>query len=1079
MRAFSSLNAILLAAALLTARDLPSAEGDGTLGPWRKGDIAESAARADDAPDPVAVQTVARHYRPLLPERIFPGEKGKLKFRVMPRAPGWAGLLVLDLSGKPVPISANMNRVFLFGPDGRHAHPAGWIQHDTQFLYSDASPVAMPKTRISVYAGPLPKPRDPPATPSGEPIDTVVVDFANWSFSPSTVQLSQLLDGATRSHGPVIARNGAFWREGKRMFFWGGHENHVPSKDLSDRYAEAYSAAGLNLQRSIAFEEIVADPATGALDPAQLDRYHYLIAKLGERGIYFFMSGSGLGYLDGLWGFARGKEPPEIKRDPSAWFWLEPRCREAWKRALRTAFAAPNPYAGGVPLKDDPTLLGFELANERGLNERRFDFNRIGVAATERWREAFNGFLLRKYGSRDKLAKAWETHPLFPHEDPARNTILIPTNYRGARSPYGGRGQHDQFLTPRWYRNDFRYGLPPRANPRVLDAIEFNRKVAKRSYPFDFNHLAAPEEMARLREAFNDFLMEKYGSREALGKAWIEDPLFPWETPSVGIHPKTKKPDPALPRKTILIPSNYRGQTVYEEDDHRLADPRVSDAMEFTYEVQKTWATDMARFLRDEIGLKCAIGWNGDTFHVVQPPNHQANMNSPLDVTIAAPYLDQDNGEQLTSRIKNLKRFTAYGRIHGRPMFAYEWSVWRTQGPYVYEYALLAGILGRLYGFDAFAHHKMAPIQYPVSDPEYSRRIHYITPISDRLRRGAFCLMQWILQRARIAEEDRRILIGMPDQDAFLGGPERKMSNWAFENWLMYQIGTEDYAFQDVYDGPADRVVVHSGHGPYGDYRRAKHAILWCNSHSGREGKNPKAKEAWFALHGIRFATGQKYFLNDQFFATTEDLTDYNVVHAASEQARDAEITERARTPALAGSTARSWAATGVPKPTETDRQIYAALKRWGYPLPFAEEEIDVVWRSRDRSMEMDTRKECFRAVRDDFVLWFGRAGPDTRLALGPLAVATDEKQYAAALLPWDTADFATASTLLLWTLWNSEVFVKTSFAKEARIYAVNWLGQRLFEVRPTARETEAVRFLTARHEDIFGYEITRAPPAP
>ena len=90
-----------------------------------------------------------------------------------------------------------------------------------------------------------------------------------------------------------------------------------------------------------------------------------------------------------------------------------------------------------------------------------------------------------------------------------------------------------------------------------------------------------------------------------------------------------------------------------------------------------------------------------------------ANMTAPLDIAIAAAYLDSDNGDQLTSRTKNLKRFTAFGRILGRPMFAYEWSYWNNQGPYSYEYALLAALMGRAYGFDGYAHHKMAAYKYP------------------------------------------------------------------------------------------------------------------------------------------------------------------------------------------------------------------------------------------------------------------------------------------------------------------------------------------------------------------------------
>jgi hypothetical protein len=491
----------------------------------------------------------------------------------------------------------------------------------------------------------------------------------------------------------------------------------------------------------------------------------------------------------------------------------------------------------------------------------------------------------------------------------------------------------------------------------------------------------------------------------------------------------------------------------------------------------------MARFLRDETGIKCGIGWNGDTFQVAQAPNHLANMDAPLDLAVAAAYLDSHSGDQLTSRTKNLKRFTAYGRILGRPMLAYEWSFWNTQGPYAYEYCLLAALLGRTHGFDAYAHHKMAAYKYPVSDPIWSLPGHdYIQPLSDRPRRGVFHVAQWIMQRSRIPEEDRRLIVGFPRADVFTGGPERKMSNWAFENWLMYQIGTEDYAFGDVYDGPADRIVIHAGHGPYGDYRKAKHAILWCHANSDREGKDPRAKEKWFALHGIRFAPGQKYFLNDQFFATTEDMTDYNVVHLKAEQARrdlvraNAEKAAREGTKYLVETADHDyWAAEPDAAPPELDRQIYAALKKWGYPLPFTEREIDKVWRSRDRTLVMDTTKQEFRGDRPDMQLWFGKlAGKGGRVRLSRLEAESHEKQYSVALLPWDTGDLTTARLLVVWSHWNSRVTLKLPGLETAPIYAVNWLGKRLYQVKPIAATGQSLTFATIRDDDVFCYEIPR-----
>jgi hypothetical protein len=1017
---------------------------DGTVGPWRPEDVARGASFAEDRPNAESSSIKSKYYRSLIPETSFAGEKGEFRFHIAPRNAGWSGILICNKQGQPVPNTEKLT-VTLTGPDGDPVPGVSFVHHDSQILFSDASPIA-PKTRISVLRG-------------KEVLDQATIDFSKWTFTPSNVRMEEVLDGPTTARGFVTAKDGRLWRDGKPIFLWGGHENHIPGRGASNAYAETYPEAGMNVQRSIAIQELITDPLTGEIDKAGLDNYHYCIAKLGQRGVYFFMSDAPHG-VPGYLGVEKGKSPP----DAATYFWLNPNFRATWKKALRTILTTPNPHNNGIALKDDPTLAGFELSNETGMNERNFSFHRPDMPEyTTTWRQAFNAFLVKKYGSRDALAKAWAKHPLLPHEDPAANTIQIPSNYRGARTPHGGTGQHNQFATGRWY---LPFGIPAAANPRITDAIEFNKTVAKKEYPFDFNDVTKPEQTQALREEFNAFLLKKYQTRENLAKAWAEDVLFKWEDPA---------------QKTILIPTHFRGQQSYEESDARCADPRVSDVMEFTCWAQREWATDMANFLKKEIGLKCGIGWNGDTFHVVQAPNHMANMTSPLDFAIAAAYQDSDTGEQLTSRTKNLKRFNSYGRIYGRPMFSYEWSYWTNSGPYVHEYCLLASLMGRLYGFDGLAHHKMAAFKYPVADPKFSLpggRGSYINPLSDRPRRGVLQVASWIMARSRIEEEDQRLIVGFPYHDSFMGGPERRMSNWCFENWLMYQIGTEDYAFKDVYDGPTDRIVIHDGRGPYGDYRKAKHAILWCHANSDREGADPKAKEKWFALHGIKFEPGQKYFINDQFFATTEDMTDYNVVHRAAEAAREKALAANAQ---KAGKVVLSttgdhdyWAAEPDFKPTELDRQIYQALKKWGHPLPFAEEEIDRVWRSRDRSMSMDTAKCEFAADRADMQVWFGKLEGKKGFKLSRLEGASTEKQFSAALLPWDTADFATAKTLALWCHWNGEVTVRGSFEKEPAIFAVNWLGQRLFAVTPISQSNGHVTFATARDNDTFCYEIQR-----
>jgi hypothetical protein len=1016
----------------------------GTLGPWRKGDMAYNPTLTDDRPDEESFNIKKEFLTSVLPEKVFKGDNGVFSFRVSPRSENWAGILVMDSKGVPIRLNSGF---YVRLADTTTGEEYQWLQRDTSVLFTDASKVALPKTTISVYE-----------RKSRKLIDKAVVDFSPWKVQKSTVQMSALIDGPTLKHGFVVPKDGGFYRDGKQMYFWGGHENHIPSKEVSEKYAEVYAEAGINLMRHMGAAEMLKDPVTGEVDPQKMDNYFYLISILGEKGIYFFIS-CYPGYVPGIYGYPIGQKPKNFSTFTTD-FWIDPRYREGWKKFLHRLLTTVNPYTGKA-LKDDPTIIGFELANETGLNERRFDFNRLDTPEiSEQWRVAFNRFLLKKYGSREALAKAWEKNPLFLHEDPAKNTCMVPSNFRGARGPYGGTGQHDQFTTGRWYNNGF--GLIRTANPRILDAIEFNNKLAKKTYPFDFNNLTIPKETEHLRQAFNRFLLEKYGDRKELAKAWMDDPLFSWEDAS---------------KNTLLIPTNYHGENEYKENlQDRQADPRIGDILEFTYAVQKDWATDMAKFLKEEIGLRCGIGWNGDTFHVVQPPNHKANMDSPLQITITACYQDWDTGDQLTSRIKNLKRFTTYGRIYNRPLHSYEWSAWTRSGPYVYEYILLAGIMGRIYGFDGYSHHKMSPEKYPVSDPVYSLKVHYITPLTDR-RRGAFYIARWILERSKIEEGKNRLIVGYPEGSVFTGGPERKMSNPAFENWLLYQLGSDDYSFKDVYDGPSDRIVIHSGHGPYGDYRKAKHAILWCHSNTDRQGKDPKAKEKWFALHGIKFEPGQKYYLNDKYFATTEDMTDYNVVHSKAEHARWALLEKNADSGQFGGITTAEddyWAPEKEQQTTELDQKLYEALKYWGYNLPFGVNEIDKIWRSSDRTMEMDTTKQHFTADRKDMQVWFGKMAGKEKIVLSKIEVKSDEKQYAVAILPWDTTDFKSAKALVVWTHWNSLVTVKLPFKKTPEIYAVNWLGNRIYKVRPISERKSFITFHTIRDDDIFCYEIVR-----
>jgi len=237
----------------------------------------------------------------------------------------------------------------------------------------------------------------------------------------------------------------------------------------------------------------------------------------------------------------------------------------------------------------------------------------------------------------------------------------------------------------------------------------------------------------------------------------------------------------------------------------------------------------------------------------------------------------------------------------------------------------------------------------------------------------------------------------------------------------------------------------------------------------------------WFKMHGIEFKPGQKYYLDDKYFATTEDPTTYVQTHWKAETARweRQEIIDRAL--AEAKKTGRlseipeeedyGRQEKGVPMP-EIDRRLYAAFKKWGYPLPFSIDEIDKVYRVSDRTIEMDTRTCCMKADRDDMQVWFGKFPEQKEISLSLLGVKSHEKQLAVALLPFETANFKTSRSLLLWCIQNAEITVRLPRVKA--IYGVNWLGKRLYEIKPLKKDNRSITFLSKRDDDIFFYELVK-----
>lgn len=104
----------------------------------------------------------------------------------------------------------------------------------------------------------------------------------------------------------------------------------------------------------------------------------------------------------------------------------------------------------------------------------------------------------------------------------------------------------------------------------------------------------------QLDQRFNRWLLEKYGSRTALDEAWTRDDgqkaLHPWEDPA----------QDTVARPPLGIWSERA--ITWKQPYTSLESPaRFADHMEFLAEIERSTYQEIHAYLRDELGVRCAI----------------------------------------------------------------------------------------------------------------------------------------------------------------------------------------------------------------------------------------------------------------------------------------------------------------------------------------------------------------------------------------------------------------------------------------------------------------------------------------
>ena len=221
---------------------------------------------------------------------------------------------------------------------------------------------------------------------AGNPITTViqeeqVSDTSDWyayqppeHYSDTELDLSFLNDKPSGTHGFVTAKDGHFeFADGTRIRFWGTDlvgPNNFPTHNQADALGIRLSKLGVNIIRfhmpdadwtDNNFFDPKADN-TLTLDPAQVEKFDYLIAALKKNGVYFYLDFLNRKFREGD-GVAGWKD---LQAGAKGAIHFDKRIIELNKKYAEELIGHMNTYTG-MALKDDPAYVGSEIINESSI----------------------------------------------------------------------------------------------------------------------------------------------------------------------------------------------------------------------------------------------------------------------------------------------------------------------------------------------------------------------------------------------------------------------------------------------------------------------------------------------------------------------------------------------------------------------------------------------------------------------------------------------------------------------------------------------------------------------------------------
>ncbi len=220
-------------------------------------------------------------------------------------------------------------------------------------------------------------------------------------FGPSVLDGSRWVEAPTGKHGFVTVKGDRFvFEDGTPIRFLGTQIGSF-SKEQLDYAVRRMRRQGINITRLHGLENLNDRNGRTSFDYSKegFDRLDYLIAKLGENGIYIILDV----HYPLTYRFKPGDEIPGLPQGGPASHaqFINEKVASIMHRRMADVFTHRNPYTN-KRYCDDPTIASVEVLNEDSLF-----WGTIAQPFRQELEQRFADWLRARYGGDAGLRKAW------------------------------------------------------------------------------------------------------------------------------------------------------------------------------------------------------------------------------------------------------------------------------------------------------------------------------------------------------------------------------------------------------------------------------------------------------------------------------------------------------------------------------------------------------------------------------------------------------------------------------------------------------------------------------------------------